>query len=42
MLQNESFRMINEQIVGILEIWRPSWTPSWKLDFLHGHILVTF
>ena len=29
-------------MIGILRIWWPSWTPSWKLDFLHGQILVNF
>ena len=40
--QNGSLRMINLQIIGVLRIWRPSWTLSWKLYFLHGQILVIF
>ena len=28
MHENESFRMIDEQIIGIFSIWRPSWTLS--------------
>ena len=40
--QNESLRMIIGQIIGILRIWRPSWTQPCKLNFLHVQILVNF
>ena len=28
--------MNNERVMGILRIWRPSWSPSWKLDISNG------